>query len=268
MPLMPSGSASPSNRCCVTTRFGSKLRSPRRSSRGLRSWSNSGPISSRSCSFAPVAKSRTFFTLFASQDAASGSRSGPRMKRPAMMRTRISPHPTLSNTVYLRSETTRSGYPSRPALRQAERGNSVGSQGYVDDEARAVADQLHRDDLADVVSPHRDRHLGGVPHQAATDLRDDVALLDAGVRGRAAGRDVLHLGTHGGRAGDGRRGIDADVGVLDLAVLDQRLRDLDRVVAGDREADADAAAVRAGGADRGVDPDERAGGVDERATGV
>ncbi|ALE80532.1 hypothetical protein WY02_21325 [Pseudonocardia sp. AL041005-10] len=70
----------------------------RRSLSGCWIWSNSGPSSFFRWSWAPVANSLTLRTARPTQAAASGSRSGPRMKSPATTRTRISGMPMFSNT--------------------------------------------------------------------------------------------------------------------------------------------------------------------------
>src|SRR4029078_12661924 len=100
--------------------------------------------------------------------------------------------------------------------------------------------------------------------------RHHVALDDARRRGRAARHDVLHLGAVGGGVAD-RAGVDADLGVRHRAGADQLVGDVAGVLDGDGEAEADRAALALAlteAADGGVDTDDRAGRVDEGATGV
>ena len=110
-------------------------------------------------------------------------------------------------------------------------------------------------------------------HGDPVDRGDDVAGLDAGVIG---GRARHHPGhQRAARFGDAeflgdvrRDGIDIDAedAALDLAVLDQLVHDaLDHV---DRNGEADADIAAAARQNRGVDADQFAAQIDQRAAGI
>src|SRR6478736_1213380 len=149
--------------------------------------------------------------------------------------------------------------------------------------------ERHGDVLAGAAPDHRERGLVAGRHLAdlgdegrrgvdalTVDGDDDVAVLDAGVRGGRPAVDGYDLGagTLGAAVGDHRvAGADPEERVLGLAALDELVGDRLGLLDGDGEADADVAALAAARAlaqrrDRAVDADELALGVDERATGV
>src|SRR3954453_15677198 len=155
----------------------------------------------------------------------------------------------------------------------------------------AAVDNRQLDRIARLLRADVVDDVGHRVHSLPVDCGDDVAAgVDAGaVDGRRGARvAALDAGLLGGPArGDGldqralidrevedvrdlRRQIgpaDAEVGMLDAAVLEQLLDDAADRVAGDREADADVAAA-VGRLDLRVDADDLAAGVDEGAAGV
>ena len=109
--------------------------------------------------------------------------------------------------------------------------------------------------------------------ESSTDLPPSEVMTSPACRPAfAAGPPLVSCGDLGAGA-RGVLGLDAEVGVADLAGRAQLGDDaLDRV-GRDREADADVAglaagAARAGGLDLRVDADHLAGGVEQRAAGV
>src|SRR5690606_29828190 len=131
----------------------------------------------------------------------------------------------------------------------------------------AFPDELDVHRLADIVALHRHDQFVGVGDLPVAHAHDHIALDDPGV-GRRATR--LHIGDF--RAAHdlvGDRflaGAHPDHRVVDRAVADEGLCDLGHLVDGDREAEPDRTAALA--ADRGVDTDDPAVRVHQRATGV
>lgn len=141
----------------------------------------------------------------------------------------------------------------------------------------AIANDGELDGVARDVFADEGRDSTGFADFDAIDLSNDVFVLEAGFVARAVFDDGTTLGGGGGEVGarsdreivggsDVRRDVDivdSDVGaVCDVVVDDVLEHALD---AGDRDGEADTVGVGAGG---GIDADDLAGGVDERAARV
>ena len=120
---------------------------------------------------------------------------------------------------------------------------------------------------------HRKDHAIGGSDRLAVHGNDDVALLDAGLVGRATRDDLGNVGAlvHGEPVGAGVLGVhslhrEADVGMRDLLAANDLVGNLDGVVAGDGKADAREGLSR-GRVERG-DAHELALIVHERTAGV
>ena len=94
------------------------------------------------------------------------------MNRPATINTRISPHPTLSNTC--------------PDYVSTTGRVSVGGQHDAQRQRPALADDVDRHGVPRVVLAYRHHELIGAGDRPVTDLDDDVALQDPGGGRRAA----------------------------------------------------------------------------------
>src|SRR6476646_1958837 len=154
-------------------------------------------------------------------------------------------------------------------------GARLGGQGGLDLQALAVAQDGQGDVVAGVLlADVTDEGVGRLDALTVAG-DDDVADLEPGRGGGGAGAPRADLGAGaGGRAVAGAavlRGA-PEVGVGRGAVVDELLGDRGRLVDRDREADADAARLAAGGGaqrrDGRVDADQLAAGVDEGATAV
>src|SRR5699024_6097675 len=111
------------------------------------------------------ASSRILRRFRPSQLAACGNRSGPRMNNANTSSTRISDHPTLSNTP--REYNLRVIAPSL-----------VACQFDVDGQFTILAHQRDGNHLPHIVGADGDREFRGVPHLAVSHLLHDVALPD------------------------------------------------------------------------------------------
>ena len=119
------------------------------------------------------------------------------------------------------------------------------------------------------------RKLVGVFHGFAVEFQNDVAVLEAGLLRRdyrrsrsptSAPREFLHAERLGNRRGDILR-KDAEVGAGHFTVLQDLVHDVAGQVHGDCKSNA-LAAFRTVGDDGGVDADQLAAIVDQRAAGV
>ena len=148
-----------------------------------------------------------------------------------------------------------------------------GSEGHVDGHRRAVPDDRELDRL---LRPKRRDPAGEIVRigdRLAVDRGDDVAALHAGGgggqillrRGHQRAARLLEAEVVGQIRGH-ILNLDADPAARDRAVLLELLHDVLDDVAGDGEADADAAARRR--EDRGVDAHHLAFGVEGRAAGI
>ena len=139
----------------------------------------------------------------------------------------------------------------------------------------AAAPLVRHGDLVarSVLADGGDQTVGTVDRHAV-DRRDHVAGLEPGLLARAAGGGLLDLGPGGRDATGGDRVAhrDADTCVGRRLARGELLHDRPRLVDRDREAEADRAALALGGrparTDGGVDADDVAVQVDQRATGV
>jgi hypothetical protein len=136
-----------------------------------------------------------------------------------------------------------------------------------------VADDLQLDGLPDAGPRDEQRQLRGVDDRLAVELDDDVALLEpddsAGPFLHDVGDERALRVVEAERLGDvGRHLLDhhAEPAARDVALVLQLRDDLVREVDRDREADADVAAAAA--EDRGVDADDLALRVEQRAARV
>src|SRR6478735_7040802 len=182
---------------------------------------------------------------------------------------------------------------SRPSHRERGGGDERGPGGRRGEGAGGSAGRLggqrHGDVLACAAADDgqgglvADGHLADLGDERrrgvdalTVDGDDDVAVLEAGVRGgraRADGDDLRARALRGAVRDDRVAGADAEVGVLGLAALDQLVGDGLRLLDRDRETDADVAALAPAralpqGGDRAVDADELTLAVDERAARV
>ena len=137
----------------------------------------------------------------------------------------------------------------------------------------AVAQNLHRHGLAGVGAGHFQLQVAAVGDLLAVELEDEVAALEAGFVRRAFGRHVADQRAGGvlelellGQGGGDVLDHDAQVTAGDMAVLDEAVHDVAGEVDGDGEADALVAAAAA--QNGGVDADEPAVGVHQRAARV
>src|SRR3954447_11763343 len=188
--------------------------------------------------------------------AYSGSRSGPRM-RIASRPSRSSSHPLMSNTVP-RFHAYRLRHPM--ATRRALLGR-IGFQRHAQVDVLALALHLEGHGVADGPGTDRDDELVGGADALALEADDDVAGLDARLGSRPPGGDrVGRVDDLRPLAGEGAVELDADDRVRRLAGCDELVGGAPRLVARDGEAEADAAAGRAGGAghprDGAVDADD------------
>src|SRR5699024_10726093 len=107
-------------------------------------------------------------------------------------------------------------------------------------------------------------------YSALRHLRHYVALLDPCLVGRAVIGDVLDPGSRRTVRGD-RGGVRTELRMLDPAIVDQRIGNVDRLIDRDRETQPDTAALvllTTAGTDQRVDPDQRTGRIHQRATGI
>src|SRR5580658_9702207 len=140
-------------------------------------------------------------------------------------------------------------------------------------ERLAVAHQADIDPVADAQQADGVAQLAVGLHWLAVHRGDHVAGTDAGLVGRRALDDLRHQcadrARQAERVGDIRcHGVhaDAELAALHRAELDQLVHDAVRHVHRDGEADADVAA--AARQNRGVDADQLAAQIDQRAAGV
>src|SRR5699024_4323583 len=134
-----------------------------------------------------------------------------------------------------------------------------------------VADHGQGDLVAGGVGAHVPGEGLGTADSVVIDLDDHVPLLQTGLCCRGVGHHLVHLGTDPGGIPDLRRTVGeghAQVGVLGGTVLDQLVGDGGGQVDRDREAQTDAAVGLPAGGDRGGDPDDVPGAVEQRTTGV
>src|SRR6185436_4798689 len=172
---------------------------------------------------------------------------------------------TRKGCLKVSEERRRPRAPGTRGRRSALRGRAVlvGARAELDLDVarRAPAADLEGLGVAGIIAVDGGHEGVGPGDGLAVDRGDDVAGADAGVGGGRAADDLADL-----RAAVAVGELHAEVGVGDLAAGDQLLRDALHDARGDREADA---VVAAGVAlDLGIDADDVAVGVEQRAAGV